>query len=376
MVDEAETKGNDARRQRQFKQSFIVIAAVILVFAGLFALRGWLNMGPPRAAPPPTAVVAAVVTPSAVPDALEAVGTVRAVNEVMLAAEVAGRVTGIRFRNGQYVGSGTVLVQIFDGPERADRAAAVARSEFARQQLARARELLKTGGESRQTVDQRQSEYDQAKAAVAQLDARLVQKRVVAPFSGQLGVRRVNQGQYLNPGDEIASLTDLSRLYVDFSLPQQDLAKLRIGGDVEVRADAWPHRTFSARLITIEPRISEETRNILLRAELANPDKALRPGMYVSAALRLPPLANALVVPATAIKTSAQGDSVIAIRGKNSRREGKAEAVSVSTGHRFGGSVVITRGLKAGDVVVTEGQLRVQPGATVKVSRLVSAGES
>jgi multidrug efflux system membrane fusion protein len=375
MSDEEDTAAEDAGRQRRVRQSIIVIAAVILVFAGLFVLRGWLNMAPTRGAPPPTGVVAAVVTPMAVPDALEAVGTVRAVREVMLAADVAGRVTGIRFGNGQYVRSGTTLVQIFDSPERADRAAAVARREFARQQVKRARELVQTGAESRETLEQRRSEYDQAKAAVAQFDARLVQKRVVAPFSGHLGVRRVNLGQYLNPGDEIASLTDLSRLYVDFSLPQQDLSKLKIGQTVEARADAWPDRTFSAKLITIEPRISDETRNIWLRAELANPDEALRPGMYVNASLRLPPLNDALVVPVTAIQTSAQGDSVIAIRGKNARSEGKAEAVSVSTGLRFGDAVVITKGLRPGDVIVTEGQLRIQPGSTVKVTRLVSAGE-
>lgn len=372
MTADEETQAADAERPRRIRQAVIVLAAVVLVFGGLYAWRSWLNMAPPPAAPPPTGVVATVVTPIAVPNALEAVGTVRAVREVMLAAEVAGRITGIHFSNGQHVRSGTKLVQLFDGPERADRAAAVARSEFSRQQLARAQDLLKTGAESRETVDQRRSEYDQARAAIGQLDARLVQKRVVAPFSGQIGLRRVNPGQYLNPGDEIASLTDLSRLYVDFSLPQQDLGKLRVGGEVEVRSDAWPDRTFTARLITIEPRIAEETRNVWLRAELANPGGSLRPGMYVNAALRLPPLADALVVPATAIQTSAQGDSVIAIRGDNARREGKAEAVSVTTGARFGGAVVVTKGLKSGDVVVTEGQLRVQPGAPVKVSRLIS----
>ncbi len=374
MTGDEDIEPADSERGRRFRQGAIVVAAVVLLFVVLFAWRSWLNMAPPPAAPPPTSVVAAVVQPTQVPAALEAVGSIRAVREVMLAAEAAGRVTAIRFDNGQYVRSGATLVQIYDGPERADRAAAIARREFARQQLARARELLKTGAESRETVDQRQSEYDQAKAAVGQLDARLVQKRIVAPFSGQLGVRRVNPGQYLNPGDEVASLTDLSRLYVDFSLPQQDLSKLRVGSEVTVRSDAWPNRTFSARLITIEPRISEESRNIWLRAELANPDKALRPGMYVTAALRLPPLPAALVVPATAIQTSAQGNSVIVIRGDKARSEGKAEAVSVTTGTRFGNAVVVTKGLKAGDVVVTEGQLRVQPGATVKVSRLVPAG--
>lgn len=372
-VDEESGTADNERRQR-LRQAVIVVAAVVLLFAALFAWRTWLNAAPPPPAPPPTGVVATVVTPGAVPQSLEAVGSLRGVREVMLAAEVAGRVTGIHFENGQYVRSGATLVQLYDGPERADRTAAVARTAFARQQLSRARELLQTGAESRETVDQRQSEYDQARASVGQLDARLVQKRVIAPFSGRLGVRRVNPGQYVNPGDEIASLTDLSRLYVDFSVPQQDLSKLRIGGTVKVRSDAWPGRDFSARLITVEPRISEDTRNIWLRAEFANPDHALRPGMYVTAALVLPPLPGALVVPATAIQTSAQGDSVVVIRGNNARREGKAEAVPVTTGSRLGDSVVVTRGLTPGDVVITEGQLRVQPGAMVKVSRLVPAG--
>jgi len=325
-------------------------------------------------APPPTGVVATVAQPQPVPASLESVGTIRAVREVQLASEVAGRVTGIHFDNGQYVRAGATLVQLFSGPERADRTAAVARSEFARQQLARARQLLETGAESREVVDQRRSEYDQARAAIGQLDARLAQKRIAAPFSGKLGVRRVNPGQYLNPGDEVVSLTDLSRLYVDFSLPQQDLSKLTVGSEVQVRSDAWPDRAFSAKLITVEPRISEETRNVMLRAEMGNPDQALRPGMYVNAALRLPPLPDALVVPATAIQTSAQGDSVIVIRGKNARSEGKAEIVGVKTGQRFGNFVVVTSGLKRGDVVVTEGQLRVQPGATVKISRLLPSG--
>jgi len=374
MNPDAQSDAADDERRQRLRQAVIVVAAVVLLFAALFAWRTWLNAAPPPPAPPPTGVVATVATPTTVPQSLEAVGSLRGVREVMLATEVAGRVTGIHFENGQYVRSGATLVQLYDGPERADRAAAVARTAFARQQLSRARELLKSGAESRETVDQRQSEYDQARASVGQLDARLVQKRVIAPFSGQLGVRRVNPGQYVNPGDEIASLTDLSRLYVDFSLPQQDLSKLRIGGTVKVRSDAWPDREFSARLITVEPRISEDTRNIWLRAQLANPDQALRPGMYVTAALVLPPLPGALVVPATAIQTSAQGDSVVVIRGSNARREGKAEAVPVTTGSRIGDSVVVTRGLAPGDVVITEGQLRVQPGATVKVSRLVPAG--
>lgn len=357
----------------QARPAILVLVAVIAIFVLLFAWRAWRNAAPPPAAPPPTAVVAAVVAPTSVPAALEAVGSLRAVREVMLAPEVAGRVAAIGFTGGQYVGAGATVVQLYDGPERADRAAAAAKAQFARLQLARSRELAPSGAESRETLQQRQAEYDQAVAAVHQLDARLVQKRIAAPFSGQLGVRQVNPGQYLNPGDKVASLTALDRLFVDFTVPQQELAKLQPGREVRVSSDAWPGRAFIARVTTIEPRVDEQSRNIWVQATLANPDRALRPGMYVTAALALEPIANALVVPLTAIMTSAQGESAMVIRGAQARREGKAEPVAVTTGRRFGNSVVVTSGIKAGDVVVTEGQLRVQPGAPLRVSKLIPA---
>jgi multidrug efflux system membrane fusion protein len=359
--------------RRPVRQTVIVVIAVVGIFLLLFLWRSWRNAAPPPAAPPPTGVVATVVSPTNVPSALEAVGSLRAVREVMLAPEVAGRVTTIRFAPGQYVGAGTTLVQLNDGPERADRTAAAAKARFADLQLLRTRQLVPTGAESREMLQQRQAERDQAIAAVSQLDARLAQKRIAAPFGGQIGVRRINLGQYLNAGDTIASLTSLDQLFVDFTVPQQDLGKLTVGSEVRVTSDAWPNRAFTARLTTIEPRIAEDSRNVWVQATLANPDRALRPGMYVNAAVSLPPIPGALVVPATAIMTSAQGDSVVVIRGGNARTAGKAAMVSVTTGRRFGNSVVVAKGLKPGDVVVTEGQLRVQPGAEVKVSRLVPA---
>lgn len=377
MLDSTATLTNQDRagssRRRQLRATAIVLVAVVGIFVLLFAWRAWHNAAPPPPAPPPTMVVAAVVQPTSVPSALQAVGSLRAVREVTLAPEVAGRVSAIRFSGGQYVGAGATLVQLYDGPERADRAAAVAKAQFARLQLDRSRQLVPSGAESREMLQQRQAEYDQAIAAVRQLDARLVQKRVAAPFAGQIGVRQINPGQYLNPGDKIASLTALDELFVDFTVPQQELAKLQPGSEVRVTSDAWPGRAFTARVTTIEPRVDEQSRNISVQATLANPDRALRPGMYVTAALTLAPIDGALVVPVTAIQTSAQGESVIVIRGSAPRRQGKAEVVAVGTGRRFGDFVVVARGLRPGDVVVTEGQLRVQPGATLRVSRLVPA---
>jgi multidrug efflux system membrane fusion protein len=371
VATEHEDDAPPVRPQR--RATILVVVVVVAIFALLFAWRAWRTVAPPHQAPPPTSVVATVVEPTTVPSALEAVGSLRAVREVMLSPEVAGRVSAIAFSGGQHVGAGKMLVQLFDDPERADRAAAAAKAEFARIQLARSRKLVPSGAESREVLQQRQAEYDQALAAVHQLDARLVQKRIVAPFAGEIGVRQVNLGQYLNPGDKVASLVALDQLFVDFTVPQQDLAKLRAGSEVRVTSDAWPGRTFTARVATVEPRIDEQSRNIWVRGKLANPDHALRPGMYVTAALTLEPIADALVVPATAIQTSAQGDSVVAVRGSDARRQGKAEVVAVQTGRRFGDAVVVTKGLKPGDVVLTEGQLRVQPGATLHVSRLVPA---
>ena len=371
MNDATERTGDS--QVLSWRQALIALAIVGLTFGLFFGWR-WLRVGiPPQAAPPAVAVVATAVTPREVPSALEAVGSLRAVQEVTLAPEVAGGVTAIALQPGVRVSRGAALVQLYDAPEQADRVAALARMKLAAAQLARTHSLVPGGAESQELLQQRQAEYDQAAAAVRQLDARIAQKRIRAPFSGQIGIRRINLGQYLNPGDAVATLTAIDRLYADFTVPQQDLGKLRLGATVRLTTDAWPSRTFRGRVTTIEPRIGEDSRNVMVQALVINSDSALRPGMYVTAALELPPRSNALVVPATAIQTSASGDSVTVIRGHVPSRAGKAEIVPVVIGRRIGNSVIVTSGIRPGDVVVAEGQLRVQPGAQVRVVRLVSA---
>ncbi|MBZ6379579.1 efflux transporter periplasmic adaptor subunit [Pacificimonas flava] len=361
---------------RQSRTILVTVVLLALVLGGLFLWRAArTDPGqPPEQQPVP--VAATIVTPRDVPASLEAVGTLSAVRSVTLSPEVAGRVTAIRFEAGDYVQSGELLVQLFDAPERADRQAAIARAEFTRTQVARSEELAPTGAEPRELLDQRRAERDQAIAAVQQIEARLAQKRIRAPFAGRIGLRRVDLGEYLNPGDPVATLTSLDRLYVEFALPQQELARLDSGAAVTVTSDAFPERTFTARVNAIEPVIGEETRNVTVQAILPNPDGALRSGMYVTAALELPPQRNALLVPATAIQTTASGNNVIAIRGDTPREGGTAEIVSVETGRRIGNSVLVTSGLQAGDIVVTEGQLRVQPGAQVRVARIVQRDQA
>jgi multidrug efflux system membrane fusion protein len=348
----------------------VLIALLVLavVFGSLFAWRKARTAAPPQGAPPPVAVAAMVVQPQIVPQGLQSVGALQAVRQVTLAPETAGRVVAIRFEGGARVAAGAPLVQLDVRPEQADLAAAKARADYAKVQLQRSVELQPTGAEPKQLLDQRRAEYDQAVAAVRQLEARIAQKQIRAPFAGELGLRRVNPGQYVNPGDPIATLTALDELFVNFTVPQQELAKLRVGAPVEVAADAWPGRTFQAKVNAIEPLVGADTRNVSVQALLPNPGGALRPGMYVTARLVLAPRTDAVVVPATAIQTSAAGDSVIVIRGPQAARSGTAAPVPVQTGQRLGDRVVILSGLRPGDVVVTEGQLRVQPGAKVNVT--------
>ncbi|MDC7787897.1 efflux RND transporter periplasmic adaptor subunit [Rhodoplanes sp. TEM] len=348
-----------SRRVLPLLMALLVLA---LVFCGVALWRSVRLAATGGGGPTPVAVAAAAVAVETLPLSLRTTGSLQAVQEVVLAPEVAGRVVAIRFEAGAVVAEGAPLVQLFDAIERADRDAAVARAGFARNQLERSRELSPTGAETLQRLQQREAELAEATAAIAQIDARLVQKTVRAPFDGRIGIRRVNLGQYVNAGEPIATLVALDRLYVNFTVPQQDLAKLRVGGDVEVVSDAWPDRRFRAVINAIEPRVGTDTRNVTAQATLSDSDGLLRPGLYVTVEIAQPPRPDTILVPTTAIQATASGDSVLVLR------EGRAVPVPVVTGRQVGPRIVVERGLSAGDVVVTSGQLRIRPGAPVTVA--------
>ncbi len=357
----------------------VVSIIILLIVLGLifFGLQQWREkrVGAPQGWSQAALPVAAItVEPQTVPRTLQAIGSLSAVQEVMLSPEVGGRITAINFKAGDTVKDNMLLVQLFDQPERADMNAAKTTFALAETQLKRIESLAPAGAVSGETLDQRKAERDQADAMVGQLAARIRQKQIRAPFSGEIGIRQVNLGQYLNPGEPIATLTALNELFVDISLPQQHFSQIQKGSALEITSDAWPGETFTATVTVIEPRISETTRNIRVQALLNNEDRRLRPGMYVTSHLVLTPQDDALMVPSTAVMTSAQGDSVIVIRGDTPEKSGNAEIVPVTTGRQIGNNVIIATGLKPGDVVVTEGQLRVQPGAQLDVSRHVSLG--
>lgn len=346
----------------------VSVVAIALIGGGLWywrssklhGLGGWSGGGP-------IDVVATTLEPRDVPVRLEALGELRAVQQVTLSAEVARRVATISFKPGQRVKAGTVLVQLDDSIEQADLTAARAAAAFAQQQLGRASELAATGATSREILQQRQAERDQAAAQVQQLEARIRQKRIRAPFDGELGLRRIDLGQYLEPGETVATLTALDRLYANFDVPQQELARLEVGQPVQVHIDTVDAEPIQATISAIEPQVGRDTRNATVQAEVANRGRTLRPGMYVTVSVMLPPEPDALTLPVSALMTSPSGDAAVLVRDLSSERIVKAEIARIVVGRRIGDHVVIARGLEAGDVVVTEGQLRVRPGAELRV---------
>ncbi|PDT65371.1 efflux transporter periplasmic adaptor subunit [Bradyrhizobium ottawaense] len=321
--------------------------------------------------PPPTAVSAAEAKSEVVPNLLTAVGGLVAVHQVDVSADVNGRVTEIKFAPGTRVEAGTPLVQLFDAPEQGDLANYKAQATVAQLSLDRAKQLAARQFGPQATVDTAQAAYDQAQAGIAKTEALISQKLVRAPFSGDLGVRKVEVGQYLTAGTAIVSLTDLSELWANFTVTEKDSGSLKVGQTVKLKVDAYPGRIFEGKITTIEPQISTDTRNIRVQATIANPEKILKPGMFVTTTVVLPDKPAVITVPETAVDYTLYGDSVFVITEKK-EADGKtslsAVRTFVQTGNRVEGRVEIIKGVKAGDKVVAVGQLKLQSGAAVSIS--------
>ena len=316
------------------------------------------------AAPPPTPVAAVEVVTKAVPNYLDGIGSIHAVHQVTISPEVSGRIVKIMFESGQSVQAGDPLVQLNDEPEQADLTNFQAQARLAQVTLDRNRKLATQQFTAQQTVDQNQSDLAVAQAGIARVKAVIAQKLVRAAFAGDLGVRQVEVGQYLSAGTPIVTLTNLDTLYVDFTLPEQERAKLSVGQSVEVRVDAFKDRLFQAKLTTIEPQLDPEMRSIMLQATLDNPDHLLLPGMFAAARVILAAQPNVMVLPETAVDYSAYGESVYLLTPKAKGTDGQqiytAAQTFVKTGPRRNGMIAITEGLKPGDLVVSEGQVKLQ----------------
>jgi membrane fusion protein, multidrug efflux system len=321
--------------------------------------------------PPPMNVSVVDAKSEVVPNLLTAVGELAAVHQVNVTSDVSGRVTEILFTPGAHVAQGTPLVQLFDAPDQGDLANFKAQATVGRLQLDRAKQLAERQFGPQSTVDQAQATYDQALAGIAKTEAIISQKLVRAPFGGELGVRHVEVGQYLTAGTAIVSLTDLSELYANFTVPEKDSAQLKVGQTVRLGVDAYPGRVFEGKVTTIEPQVATDTRNIRVQATIANPDELLKPGMFVSTTVVLPDKPPVVTISETAVDYTLYGDSVFLINEKKSD-DGKTSLTAVrtfvQTGRRINGRAEILKGLNPGAKVVAVGQLKLQSGAAVAIS--------
>src|SRR6187402_2032941 len=309
--------------------------------------------------PPPVTVSVAEAKSEVIPNLLKAVGDLAAVHQVNVTSDLNGRITDIMFAAGSTVKAGAPLVQLFDGPEQADLASFKAQATVAQLTLERAKQLASRQFGPQATVDTAQAAHDQALAGIAKTQAIISQKLVRAPFDGELGVRKVEVGQYLTAGTQIVSLTDLSALYANFTVTEKDSAQLKVGQIVRIAVDAYPGRNFEGKITTIEPQIATDTRNIRVQATIQNPDKILKPGMFTTTTIVLPDKPPVITVPETAVDYTLYGDSVYLLnekKGEDGKTSLTVTRTFVQTGNRIEGRAEIVKGLKEGDRVVALGQ--------------------
>jgi membrane fusion protein, multidrug efflux system len=310
---------------------------------------------------PPTPVKVAQVKEAMMTDDVSAVGSVLAEESVVIRPEIAGRVTKIHFAEGQEVKAGAPLVSIDPAELRAQLAQTTADVTLNQQRYDRARDMHQQNFMSRQALDEASSNLARASAGKQEILARLAKTEIHAPFTGVLGLRKISAGAYVKPGDDIVGLEQIAAVKLDFRVPEIFLDKIRREQDVNIRVDAYPKNTFSGKIYAVEPVVDEQTRTVLLRARVPNPEHRLKPGMFARVGLILEKRGAALVIPEEAIVPKGQDSFVVRVV------DGKAEFVKVRTGKRLPGQVEILEGLSAKDTVVTDGHSKLQPGAQVMV---------
>jgi membrane fusion protein (multidrug efflux system) len=330
-----------------------------------------------KQAPPPATITAAPAAPADWIERLPAIGTLIASQGVDVASQVAGIATGLGFESGQDVAKGTKLVQLDIAVEQADLASAEATLREADVSYKRQTDLLVKSVTSEATVDTALAKRDTAAAAVNRIKALIAQKAILAPFAGRLGIRKVEVGQYISPGLALVTLQALDPIWVDFPMPEQNIGKLQTDQVVELTVDAFPGQVFSGKVTSLDARVSQDTRTLLVRGTLPNPDRKLLPGMFANVAVLAGAPTPVITVPRTAITYSLYGDSVYVVKPPEGGKEMPTnpslddvfviERRFVTVGQVRDDLVAVTSGLKAGEVIVTTGQVKLSNGGRVKI---------
>ncbi|MEO8430791.1 MAG: efflux RND transporter periplasmic adaptor subunit [Acidobacteriota bacterium] len=328
--------------------------------------------------PPPEAVTTVVAKREEWPSTWSAIGSVAAVRGVTVSADLPGVVSRIEFESGQSVSQGAVLVRLDTRQEEAQLAAAVAGRGLSDLNLKRAKDLVAQGISAQADLDRLSAEQKQAEAKAGEIRATIARKTIRAPFAGVLGIRQVNLGQYLEGGAAIVPLQAIRPVYVNFSVPQQEVAAVKVGSVIHVAAEG-AGIAADGKITAVDSVVNEATRNIQIQATLANADARLRPGMFVKANVALGAGTPAVTVPTSAINYAPYGDSVFIVEDVTSPKGQKYLGVRqqfVKLGPSRGDQVAVVSGLKDGEQVVTSGVFKLRTGAAVKINNKVQPGNN
>jgi membrane fusion protein (multidrug efflux system) len=360
------------------KRMLIMLSVMGLVIIGLGTMK-FLQIRAAIAAgsswsPPPEAVTTIVAKNEEWASTLSAIGTAQAVNGVLVSADLPGLVSEINFESGRQVKAGQVLVQLDVSQEKAQLAAAEASRDLAKLDLKRSQQLLEKGVVAQADFDRVAATAAEEEAKVGEIRATIGRKQIRAPFSGTLGIRQVNRGQYLSGGAPVVQLQSMDPIYVNFSLPQQEVSALKIGEDVKVATDSIANAHFLGKITAINSVIDEATRNVQVQATFRNPSSKLRPGMFVNVEVVEGVSLPVIALPASAINYAPYGNSVFVVEDMKSPKGAKYRGVRqqfVKLGEGRGDQVSVISGLKPGDEVVTTGVFKLRNGAAVMVDNKV-----
>lgn len=356
-----------------------VVLLIVLLLGGYKAFSIYQQIQVFSAPKPPISVAVATAVEQPWQQRLPAVGTLKALQGVNLALEIAGTVKDVQFESGQKVKAGQPLLRLDSAVESALLETALADLGLAQLDYGRGSQLVGSQAISKGEFDRLSAVLKKSRATVNQLRAALEKKRIIAPFSGTIGIRQVDVGDYVATGTMIATLQDLSSLYVDFFVPEQSVPKIALGQPVQVIVAAYPTQEYPGTISAINPKVENSTRNVQVRATLANPDGKLMPGMFASLQVLLPDPQPRIVVPESAITYTLYGNSVYVAVPKKAedgslQKDDKGQPVLIAerrfveTGERRDGQVMITKGVQSGDKVVTAGQLKLDNGARIAIS--------
>jgi len=365
------------------KRMILTIGAMLVVVAALglvkfFQIKTAIAQGS-SFQPPPEAVTTTMARQEYWPAELSAIGSVAAVQGVTVSADMPGIVEKITFTSGASIRKGDLLVQLDTSQEHAQLAAAESQRRLSGVNLERMRGLRQKGVVSQAEFDKIQAESQQASAGTSEIQATIERKRIRAPFSGVLGIRQVNLGQYLNAGDPVVSLQTLDPIYVNFAVPQQELGKLQVGAVVRVTAEGLEGMAATGKVTAFDSVVDESTRNVQVQASFANPQGRLRPGMFVEAKVLLGAGQSAVSLPASAINYAPYGNSVFIVenmKGPDGKPYRGVRQQVVKLGGSRGDQVAVLTGLKPGEEVVTSGVFKLRPGAAVQVNNEIQPANS